>query len=166
MKNPVKYSRTIFGLIFSVVFFLIAIGMVVFSFIDASYDLFSNAALDGSGGAIYTLVETAGNLVIALTIFELAVVIAPEFDEDSDIGSRSPKKLSLSLPRFIGVIVCATTLEGLILVIEYKTENQVHLMANAVWVIAAGALLLIAMGIYVKLLPRYILELLGAAYSK
>tara|TARA_R110000782_G_scaffold95271_9_gene179231 strand:+ start:305 stop:775 length:471 start_codon:yes stop_codon:yes gene_type:complete len=90
--------------------------------------------------------------IIALAVFELALVINKEHsgqeiknDEDAIAGLRR------TVPRFIGTVCVALSLEGLIMVIKY---SQLELAGNLIYpvaIISSTALLLTALGLFIFL---------------
>jgi hypothetical protein len=118
------------------------------------YSLFSNVVRGiVSGEDIMEMFLSSINTgIIALAVFELALVINKEHsgqeiknDEDAIAGLRR------TVPRFIGTVCVALSLEGLIMVIKY---SQLELAGNLIYpvaIISSTALLLIALGLFIFL---------------
>ncbi|MCL1083185.1 hypothetical protein [Shewanella psychromarinicola] len=57
--------------------------------------------------------------IIALAVFELALVINKEYSGHEESESDAVAILRRTIPRFIGTVCIALSLEGLIMVIKY-----------------------------------------------
>lgn len=89
--------------------------------------------------------------IIALAVFELALVIHREYSSHPEEDSDTVASLRRTLPRFIGTVCVALSLEGLIMVIKY---SQLELAGNLVYpvaIITSTALLLSALGLFIFL---------------
>jgi hypothetical protein len=58
--------------------------------------------------------------IIALAVFELALVINKEYSGHEEDESDAVAILRRTIPRFIGTVCIALSLEGLIMVIKYR----------------------------------------------
>ncbi|WP_339671900.1 hypothetical protein [Dasania marina] len=93
--------------------------------------------------------------IIALAVFELAFIINKEYsgpDEDSQKDAVS--SLRETLPRFIGTVCVALSLEGLIMVIKYSQLDLAGNLYYPVAIIVSTALLLSALGIFLYLTDK------------
>ncbi len=89
--------------------------------------------------------------IIALAVFELALVINKEYSGQEDEKETTVTSLRRTIPRFIGTVCVALSLEGLIMVIKY---SQLELAGNLVYpvaIICSTALLLTALGLFLFL---------------
>lgn len=90
--------------------------------------------------------------VIAMAVFELAMVISKEYGEEE--GHDVIVMLRRTLPRFIGTVCVALSLEGLIMVIKYSQLDLAGNLYYPVAIIVSAALLLIALGAFLRLAPN------------
>ena len=86
--------------------------------------------------------------IIALAVFELALVINKEYSglEDEDEGAVA--SLRRTMPRFIGTVCVALSLEGLIMVIKYSQLDMAGNLYYPVAIISSTALLLTSLGLF------------------
>ncbi|WP_346836545.1 hypothetical protein [Microbulbifer sp. SAOS-129_SWC] len=98
-------------------------------------------------------VKTVSNLVVALTIFELALVIDSELStpHPTDATRFTNESLRRGVPRFIATVACALALEGLILIIKYNSEGAYDRIYIAIAVILSSAALVGALALFLKL---------------
>ncbi len=89
--------------------------------------------------------------VIAMAVFELAMVISKEYGEEE--GHDVIIMLRRTLPRFIGTVCVALSLEGLIMVIKYSQLDLAGNLYYPVAIIVSAALLLTALGAFLRLAP-------------
>lgn len=90
--------------------------------------------------------------VIAMAVFELAMVIGTEYAAEE--GLDVIVMLRRTLPRFIGTVCVALALEGLIMVIKYSQLDLAGNLYYPVAIIISSALLLTALGAFLRLAPR------------
>jgi len=90
--------------------------------------------------------------VIAMAVFELAMVISKEYGEEE--GHDVIVMLRRTLPRFIGTVCVALSLEGLIMVIKYSQLDLAGNLHYPVAIIVSAALLLTALGAFLRLAPH------------
>jgi hypothetical protein len=101
------------------------------------------------------MINGVNGSIIALAVYELAMVIRSEYSgrsETHDIVTMMRR----TLPRFISTVCVAMSLEGLIMIIKY---SQLDLAGNLVYpvaIIASTALLLAALGVFLKMAPKEI----------
>jgi hypothetical protein len=91
--------------------------------------------------------------IIALAVFELALVINQEYRLDK-AEHNVITSLRRTLPRFIGTVCVALSLEGLIMVIKYSQLDMAGNLYYPVAIIISTAILLAALGLFLKLLPE------------
>ena len=79
-------------------------------------------------GITTVLLGSINTGVIALAVFELALVVKKEYASPNDDEEKDAvSSLRETLPRFIGMVCVALSLEGLIMVIKY---SQLELAGN------------------------------------
>lgn len=90
--------------------------------------------------------------VIALAVFELAFIIDREYSGSNDANEMDAiSSLRETIPRFIGTVCVALSLEGLIMVIKYSQLDLAGNLYYPVAIIISTALLLSALGLFIFL---------------
>ncbi|GAA5143133.1 hypothetical protein [Thalassotalea piscium] len=136
--------RTLFAKVFAFIFFGLA-AAIIFSLI--------NTILQGviNGTEIMQIFISSINTgIIALAVFELALVINQEYtnrDETKDVIAS----LRRTIPRFIGTVCIALSIEGLIMVIKYSQLDLAGNLYYPVAIISSTALLLASLGLFLHL---------------
>ncbi|HEY8568585.1 hypothetical protein [Microbulbifer sp.] len=151
MLKPI--IRKIYGRVFAVLFALVSLGIVLGTFAEAINQILVSEDLFTAPTISQIFIRTVSNLVVALTIFELAIVIDTEFSSRSLIDEFPEEGIRHALPRFIGTIACALTLEGLVLIIKYNSEGHFDKILIAIAVTLSGAILLGILALSLKLHP-------------
>lgn len=135
----------IFAKAFTFIFFLLSAAIIVSTFSSAVIRV-----LEGSE-IIPIIVQVVNGSIIAIAVFELAMVIGKEY------GNALEKNVFVTLrrtiPRFIGTVCVALSLEGLIMVIKYSQLELAGNLYYPVAIIVSSSLLLIALGVFLKLAP-------------
>jgi ABC-type antimicrobial peptide transport system permease subunit len=114
-----------------------------------------SAALDGlmtGVEASQIIIKVVNDCVIAIAVFELAMVINKEYGHESqhDVVAM----LRRTLPRFIGTVCVALALEGLIMVIKYSQLDRAGNLYYAIATVVSAAVLLMALGQFLKHVPN------------
>lgn len=138
--------RNFFAKAFTVIFFGLALILV--------FSLFNNVVegLMAKTDLTEILLKSINTGVIALAVFELALIINKEYSEpDEDENKNAIDLLRVTLPRFIGTVCVALSLEGLIMVIKYSQLDLAGNLYYPVAIIASTALLLTSLGIFLHL---------------
>lgn len=97
------------------------------------------------------IVKLVNASVISMAVFELALVISKEYGPEA--GHDVIVMLRRTLPRFIGTVCVALSLEGLIMVIKYSQLDLAGNLYYPVAIIVSAALLLMALGVFLRLAP-------------
>jgi len=136
--------RTLFARLFATLFMALTIALVISLFKDIIQELSSGTDL------MQVFLGSINTGIIALAVFELALVIHKEYsseEEEDDVVAS----LRRTVPRFIGTVCVALSLEGLIMVIKYSQLDLAGNLYYPVAIISSGALLLIALGVFIFL---------------
>eukprot|EP00163_Fabomonas_tropica_P001005 TRINITY_DN10754_c0_g7_i1.p1 TRINITY_DN10754_c0_g7~~TRINITY_DN10754_c0_g7_i1.p1 ORF type:complete len:140 (-),score=13.91 TRINITY_DN10754_c0_g7_i1:446-865(-) len=136
-----------FARLFSLVFFVLAFSLVFTTVVEVIGQLRDGEQL------MQALIKGVNGSVIALAVYELAMVIRSEYSgrsESHDVVTM----LRRTLPRFIGTVCVAMSLEGLIMIIKYSQLDLAGNLYYPVAIIASTAMLLTALGIFLKMAPR------------
>jgi hypothetical protein len=146
-NTPSNFSiQRIFAKIFAYIFFGLSTAIVISTFTSAIGNI-----IDGNE-IITVIIQMVNTSIIAIAVFELAIVINKEYGND-DNGHDVVDMLRRTLPRFIGTVCVALSLEGLIMVIKYSQLDLAGNLYYPVAIIASAALLLMALGVFLKFSP-------------
>lgn len=137
-------ARMIFAKVFSFIFFALSTA-IIFSMVTTVADGIANGT-----DVMQIFLSSINTGIIALAVFELAMVINKEYGEDKE-ENNAVTSLRRTLPRFIGTVCVALSLEGLIMVIKYSQLEMAGNLYYPVAIIASTALLLAALGLFLKL---------------
>lgn len=148
MNTLLRHStiRTLYATTFSIAFFLLS-GAIILSSIHSII-----TGIIGDTGLMEIILNGINSGVIALALFELAMVIHKEYgtkeeDEEDDVILS----IRRTLPRFIGTVCVALSLEGLIMIIKYSQLELAGNLYYPVAIITSTALLLLALGAFIRL---------------
>lgn len=150
MNSPIALlMRTIISKILTVIFF----GLSVVIVLSLIFDVIEGV-VNGSN-ITQVFLSSINTGIIALAVFELALIINKEYsapieDDDKDAVAI----LRGTLPRFIGTVCVALSLEGLIMVIKYSQLELAGNLYYPVAIIVSTALLLSSLGIFLKLTDK------------
>ncbi len=139
--------RALFARLFSLVFFVLAFTLVSATVMDVISDLQSGQQL------MQALIKGVNGSIIALAVYELAMVIRSEYSgrsESHDVITMMRR----TLPRFIGTVCVAMSLEGLIMIIKYIQLELAGNLYYPVAIIASTALLLASLGVFLRMAPK------------
>lgn len=100
------------------------------------------------------IVKMVNATVIAMAVYEVALVISQEYGAEA--GHDVIVMLRRTLPRFIGTVCVALSLEGLMMVIKYSQLDMAGNLYYPVAIIVSAALLLMALGVFLRLAPRQV----------
>lgn len=145
--TPIRFNfslRAIFAGLFSSIFFGLSAAMVVSMLYVVVDDIMNGVEI------MQVMIKIINTGIIALAVFELAMVISKEYgsaNEDHDVAVM----LKRTLPRFIGTVCIALSLEALIMVIKYSQLELAGNLYYPVAIIVSTALLLAALGVFLKL---------------
>ena len=144
--------RKVFGRSFSLLFGIVAIGIVLATLAEAVYDIYFMENLFNNTDMTFTkiFVRTVSNLVVGLTVFELALVINAELTVPQGSGRKAEETLHRTVPRFIATVACALALEGLVLIIKYNSEGNYERIYIAIATIVSAAILLATLSLFLK----------------
>ncbi len=129
---------------FSAIFLALSIALAGFSVFEFLSIPFRDEPLVGN---VLHAINTA---VIALATFELWLGIAKEYTKD-DAGEHIYHGIRRSIARFVSVGCTALVLESLIMVIKYSQLELAGNLYYPVAIVAAAALLLMALGVFLHL---------------
>lgn len=143
---PSNFSiQKIFAKIFAYIFFGLAAAIVLSTFTTAFNDILNSAEITS------VIIQMVNTSIIAIAVFELAIVINKEYGNDNEHDVVD--MLRRTLPRFIGTVCVALSLEGLIMVIKYSQLDLAGNLYYPVAIIISAAFLLIALGVFLKFSP-------------
>lgn len=137
--------QKIFAKTFAYIFFTLSAAIVLSTFTTALGNI-----LDGSE-ITTVIIQMVNTSIIAIAVFELAIVIDKEYGDDN--GHDVVDMLRRTLPRFIGTVCVALSLEGLIMVIKYSQLDLAGNLYYPVAIVSSAAFLLMALGVFLKFSP-------------
>jgi hypothetical protein len=137
--------RTVFAKMFTFIFLGLALA-IIFSLLHSVI----LGLLDGTD-VMEVFLRSINTGVIALAVFELALVINKEYSDHGDEGEGAVASLRRTIPRFIGTVCIALSLEGLIMVIKYSQLDMAGNLYYPVAIISSTSLLLTALGLFLHL---------------
>lgn len=138
-----------FAKVFTVIFFGLAMAIIVsliYHFVEGILD---------KKNITEVFLSSINTGIIALAVFELALIINKEYSGSSENDKKDViASLRETLPRFIGTVCVALSLEGLIMVIKYSQLDLAGNLYYPVAIIVSTALLLSALGLFVYLTDK------------
>lgn len=138
--------QKLFARAFTFIFLILSSAIILPGFITAM-----ESFLGGSEETPQIVIKVINSCIIAIAIFELAMVIDKEYANTNE--HDVVVMLRRTLPRFIGTVCVALALEGLIMVIKYSQLDLAGNLYYPVAIILSAAILLISLGIFLKLVP-------------
>jgi hypothetical protein len=120
------------------------------------YSLFSTVVKGVISGVDITQIflSSINTGIIALAVFELALVVHKEYstsESENESEGNAIAGLRRTIPRFIGTVCVALSLEGLIMVIKYSQLDLAGNLYYPVAIISSTALLLTALAVFIHL---------------
>ena len=136
--------RKTFAKIFSLIFFGLAAAIII--------SLVKNVIEGIIVGQDITpiFLSSINTGIIALAVFELALVIDKEYSNHEE-EINAVVSLRRTIPRFIGTVCIALSLEGLIMVIKYSQLDLAGNLYYPVAIISSTALLLTSLAVFLFL---------------
>lgn len=128
----------------TLIFLGLAAGSILSLIINAVHGI-----MNGSD-AIDIFLQSIDTGIISLAVFELALVINKEYSSSME-NEDAVTSLRKTLPRFIGVVCVALSLEGLIMVIKYSQLGLAGNLYYPVAIICSTAFLLLALSVFLYL---------------
>ena len=142
-SNAAYIVRRLIALCFSAIFFAFAalLGLLtLYALVNALVEPEQIAS---------AAVKAINTAVIALAAFELGLVVSREYADPED--GHIAIVLRRTVPRFISIVCIALALEGLLLVIKFSQFELSGNLPYAVATVLAAAVLLIALGGFLRL---------------
>lgn len=139
-----KTVKAAFAKVFTIIFFGLA-AAIIFSLINTVFQGIINGT-----DIMQIFLSSINTSIIALAVFELALVINQEYSkqiESEDVIAS----LRRTIPRFIGTVCIALSIEGLIMVIKYSQLDLAGNLYYPVAIISSTALLLISLAVFLHL---------------
>jgi hypothetical protein len=137
--------QKIFAKTFTYIFFSLSAAIIFSTFTSALENILNGAEITS------VIIQMVNTSIIAIAVFELAIVINKEYGNDNEHDVVD--MLRRTLPRFIGTVCVALSLEGLIMVIKYSQLDLAGNLYYPVAIISSAALLLMALGVFLKFSP-------------
>ncbi|MCJ7765474.1 MAG: hypothetical protein MUP09_05985 [Thiovulaceae bacterium] len=137
--------QKIFAKTFTYIFFGFSAAIIFSTFTSAFENILNGEEITS------VIIQMVNTSIIAIAVFELAIVINKEYGNvnEHDVVDM----LRRTLPRFIGTVCVALSLEGLIMVIKYSQLDLAGNLYYPVAIITSAALLLMALAVFLKFSP-------------
>ncbi|MFY0641331.1 MAG: hypothetical protein JXR16_09810 [Bermanella sp.] len=137
-----------FAKAFTFVFYILAASILISTIAVAFQQIINGEEIT------QVIIKIINGSVISIAVFELAMVIGQEYGQEADHDVII--MLRRTLPRFIGTVCVALSLEGLIMVIKYSQLDLAGNLYYPVAILVSAALLLMALGVFLKLAPPHV----------
>ncbi len=148
-NSSVSLIRKVFAKVLTLIFFGLAVVIVLSLLFHVVEGILNKANMTE------VFLSSINTGIIALAVFELALIINKEYTGPiEDVEKDAVARLRETLPRFIGTVCVALSLEGLIMVIEYSQLDLAGNLYYPVAIIISTALLLSALGLFVYLTDK------------
>lgn len=148
-NSSISLIRKIFSKVLTLIFFGLAVIIVLLLISDVVGGILNKENLTE------VFLSSINTGIIALAVFELALIINKEYSEPIEDDEKDAiASLRGTLPRFIGTVCVALSLEGLIMVIKYSQLDLAGNLYYPVAIIVSTALLLSALGLFVYLTDK------------
>ncbi len=137
--------KLIFAQLFTFIFLALTLSII--------FILFKNLLVGFLSGDDITQVflSSINTSIIGLAVFELALVVNKEYAVEARENDDPVASVRRTIPRFIGTVCIALSLEGLIMVIKYSQLELAGNLYYPVAIIASTALLLAALGLFLRM---------------
>jgi hypothetical protein len=136
--------RRLMAMLFSGIFFVLSLTLAGLTVQAIAHGLIGDIKL------IDAFLKAVNMAVISLATFELGLVVSKEYAGRDDEGHIATV-LQRTLPRFISIVCIALALEGLLMVIKYSQLDLAGNLYYPVAIIASAAVLLAALGVFLRL---------------
>ena len=148
-NSSISLIRKVFSKVLTLIFFGLAVIIVLLLISDVVGGILNKENLTE------VFLSSINTGIIALAVFELALIINKEYSEPIEDDEKDAiASLRGTLPRFIGTVCVALSLEGLIMVIKYSQLDLAGNLYYPVAIIVSTALLLSALGLFVYLTDK------------
>ena len=149
-NSSVSLIRKVFAKVLTLIFFGLAVVIVLSLLFHVVEGILNKANITE------VFLSSINSGIIALAVFELALIINKEYScpIEEDVEKDAVDRLRGTLPRFIGTVCVALSLEGLIMVIKYSQLDLAGNLYYPVAIIISTALLLSALGLFVYLTDK------------
>ena len=139
-----KTIKPLFAKVFTFIFFSLA-AAIIFSLCNTIV----HGIIDGVD-IMQIFLSSINTSIIALAVFELALVINQEYSNHVETEDVI-ESLRRTIPRFIGTVCIALSIEGLIMVIKYSQLELAGNLYYPVAIISSTAILLTSLGLFLHL---------------
>ena len=133
--------------VFSVLFLALSVALICYALVGMVELLIAREEL------ISIFITTINVLFVGLATFELGVGIGKEYTENSEKGELF-SIVRRTITRFVGVVVIALALEGLVMVIKYSQLDLAGNLNYPVAIVASAGFLLLCLGGFLALTRR------------
>lgn len=140
--------RNVFAKVFTLIFFGLAVAIILSLLLNIVEGILNESNITE------VFLSSINTGIIALAVFELALIVNKEYSGPIENEKDAVASLRETLPRFIGTVCVALSLEGLIMVIKYSQLDLAGNLYYPVAIIISTALLLSALGLFIYLTDK------------
>jgi hypothetical protein len=140
-----KTYKTTVAFVFSVIFHIISLALIILSFY-----IFSSGLLSKEHDFITLIIKSINTLVISLAMYELGVGVGKEYTVEEE-GESIFQNMRRTITRFVGTVCIALVLESLIMIIKYSQLDLAGNLYYPVAILTSCSFLLVALGLFLKL---------------
>jgi hypothetical protein len=140
-----KTYKTTIALVFSVIFHIISLSLIILSFY-----IFTNGLFSKEHDLITLIIKSINTLVISLAMYELGVGVGKEYTVEEE-GESIFQNMRRTITRFVGTVCIALVLESLIMIIKYSQLDLAGNLYYPVAILTSCSFLLVALGLFLKL---------------
>ncbi|WP_083960421.1 hypothetical protein [Methylomonas lenta] len=140
--------RNVFAKVFTLIFFGLAVAIILSLLLNIVEGILNESNITE------VFLSSINTGIIALAVFELALIVNKEYSGPIENEKDAVASLRETLPRFIGTVCVALSLEGLIMVIKYSQLDLAGNLYYPVAIIISTALLLSALGFFIYLTDK------------
>jgi len=141
----IKTYKISIALMFSVIFHIISLLLIILSFYVFAEGLYSR-----EHDLITLIIKSINTLVISLAMYELGVGVGKEFTVKNE-GESIFQSMRRTITRFVGTVCIALVLESLIMTIKYSQLELAGNLYYPVAILTSCSFLLIGLGVFLKL---------------
>ncbi len=143
-KSSSLFIKRTFAKLLSLIFLGVALAIICSLLITIVEGILSKKNI------VEVFLSSINTGIIALAVFELSLVIDKEYSDLAEVDEENVvASLRRTLPRFIGTVCVALSLEGLIMVIKYSQLDLAGNLYYPVAIITSTALLLSSLGLFI-----------------
>jgi len=144
LNRAITVLPYVFVPLFALFFFALSVCFSILALFQFAQPLIEH------GDLVQGLLEGLHTGVVAVAVYELAQIVHQEYDHEY-LPHTVMDRVRRGVGRFGSVVFVALALESLIMVIKYSQKDLAGFLYYPAAILAASALLLVALGLFVRL---------------